>query len=137
MAKKKVAKTDSQSLRPDVKKVLLAASKKANKPYLSAFQILDLLEPPSVRDNLILKCGSPGGDKAHVKRPASMVVKDAAMSLTKDIVFIDTHGVEFKVQGKNLTPSSKEHLALYRLLLPPRKRVAVKRKVAAIVKDTQ
>ena len=52
MAKKKVAKTDSQSLRPDVKKVLLAASKKANKPYLSAFQILDLLEPPSVRDNL-------------------------------------------------------------------------------------
>lgn len=133
---KKVAKTDSQRLRPQVRKVLLEAAKKTNKPYLSAFQILDKLEP-SIRDALILRCGSPGGDKAHVRRPASMVVKDAAMSLTKDIVFMDTHEVEFKVQGKNLTPSSKERLALYRLIPPVRLRTSIKRKVAAIVENSQ
>ncbi len=118
MAKKKSAKaatTRSQKLRPYVKKVLREAAKHPKRPFLSAFQILDQLEP-KVRQKLIRETGSPGGHKAYVRRAASMDVKDAARAVATEIVYLSTSGVEFVVNGKNVVPSSQQNpIALYRM----------------------
>lgn len=122
MAKKKaakVAKSPAEKLRPHVKRVLLQAAKNPKKPYLTAFQILDLL-PPTVRDRLIQEQGSAGGEKAHVRYAASSVIKNAALSVTWDFVHLGTHGVEFTVNGQKLEPSDKNQVAAYRLSPGPK-----------------
>lgn len=137
MAKKKAvksAKSPAEKLRPHVKKVLLEAAKNPKKPYLTAFQILDLL-PPKVRDGLIQDQGSAGGNKAFVRYAASSVIKNAARSVTKDIVHLGTHGVEFTVNGQKLEPSDKDQIAAYRLL-PVRKTKASSSQTAEAVKTT-
>ncbi|WP_437202073.1 hypothetical protein [Planctomicrobium sp. SH664] len=115
MAKKKAATTRSQKLRPHVKKILSEAAKHPKRPFLTAFQILDLLGP-KVRQKLIQETGSPGGDKAHVRRAASMDIKDAARSVATEVVHMSTSGVEFTIDGQKLPPSSKETIALYRIV---------------------
>ena len=54
-----------------------------------------------------------------------MDVKDAARAITKDIVFMDTHGAGFSVTGVMLEPSSNKHVALYRL--PPVKKPTIRK----------
>ena len=118
MAKKKTARTAStrsQKLRRHVKKVLLTAAKHPKTPFLSAFQILDELDTP-IKNKLIQVTGSPGGDKAYVRRAASMDIKDAARVVASEIVQMSTKGVAFTVNGLPIIPSSKGVIALYRLL---------------------
>lgn len=118
MAKKKpfrTASTRSQKLRPLVKTVLLKAAKDPKKPFLSAFQILDELKPKD-KNKLIQQTGSPGGDKAYVRRAASMDIKDAARSVATEIVQLSTKGVTFTVNNLPLPPSSKRVIALYRIV---------------------
>lgn len=130
MAKKKASKTQSEKLRPQVKKVLLAAAKNSKKPYLTAFQILDLLEP-RIRNSLIQLRHSRGGDKAYVLRAASMDVKDAARSVANDIVYMGVRGVEFMVDGIKVKPSSTKQIALYRIISSAKAKATVKRRGVA------
>ncbi len=132
MAKKKAvqpAMTAAAMLRPKVKKVLLEEAKQPKQPFLTAFQILDKLAP-KVRNALIQNHQSPGGDKAYVRYAASQVVKDAVRWLAPEIIFLDTHGIKFTVNGISLKPSSKEQIAAYRLR-PVKKTAAKKPKTAS------
>jgi hypothetical protein len=132
MAKKKAvksAKNPAEAMRPYVKKVLLKAAKNPKKPYLTAFQILDLL-PEEIRDDLIKDQGSAGGENAKVQYAASCVIKNAARSVANDIVHLGTHGLEFTVNGKTVEPSDKNQIAAYRLL-PIKKKAVKKPKLAA------
>lgn len=127
MAKKSAVqsvKSPAAKLRPQVRKVLVEAAKLSKHVYLTAFQILDKL-PPRVRSALIKNHMSEGGKNASVRYPASQVVKNSARYLTKDIIFLGTHGIEFMVNGKVVKPSGHEHIAAYRLL-PPNKKMAAK-----------
>ncbi len=132
MAKKKTvqpAKTAAAYLRPHVKKVLLEAAKLPGQPYLTAFQILDKLPPRLLK--LVIKVHEvEGGKKAYRRYPASVAIKNAAFWLTKDIIYISTHGLTFTVNGKTIVPSSDKKIAAYRLL-PVKKKAAKKPKMAA------
>lgn len=125
MAKKKLktVRNPSQSVAGSVKNVLRKNANRSDKnPYLTAYQILEQL-PERVRKALIDK-HKLGGKGANADYAATEVVAKAAMSVTKDIVYLDTCHATFTVQGQQVIPSGNI-CGLYRL--PPSKRKKAKK----------
>lgn len=118
---KKAAKTVSQMIARHVKKVLTEAARSPDRPYLTAYQILQLL-PPKVRDELIDAFGR-GGDKAYTHHyAATQAVKDAARSAANDIAYLKTDGLEITIAGKPIPPSGKTCALYRRLRVSPKKK---------------
>jgi hypothetical protein len=102
----------------EVLAVLQAADpgKGAAPQYLTAYQILQRLEPP-LRDQLIAERGLPGKG-AGIKYSAAQVVSDAAEMLERrgqvQIEYMDNENVLFEVGG-NTVSGGYAVCGLYRL----------------------
>jgi hypothetical protein len=129
MAKKKAKRRTPPALHRHIRKILIDTSKAAKKrkkptPYLTAYQILELL-PPGARDRLIRLHGL-GGMNSGLDNPATLQVALASEVVTNDVVYFRTDRVTIEIQTTQVTPSGPT-CGLYRLIhgeppLPSRRR---------------
>lgn len=136
MAKKK-AKSANSLVANHVKKVLKKHGENSEKnSYLTAYQILEEL-PKGVRDRLIKKHGR-GGKGSGFHNGAPKVIARAAMTVTNEVVYLDTTNTTFSLQGKPLPPSPIE-CGLFRIskTVPPVSKRATKTSKTAKKKVTK
>lgn len=115
MAKKKVSRSRAPSLKVRIQRLLQELAGYPERPYASAFQFLGML-PRNVQADLISRHGM-AGDRRPGRVAATQKVKDTLSKLGAEHVYLSTKRVKFKVNGGDVSPSSRTFVAVYRL--PP------------------
>ena len=129
MAKKKAKRQTRSALHRNIRKVLVDTSKawkgSEETPYLTAYQILELL-PPRVRARLIQQYGL-GGKGSRDGYSAPNRVAHACEPITSDVVYLRTDSVTITIDGVAVEPGGAS-CGLFRLKDPRKRRVPRRKK---------
>jgi len=98
-----------------VRKALRAAAKRKGKAtFLTAYQLLAMLDAP-LRQRLIQERRATGGQGARVEYAASLVMTHAARILRPIIIdYLDGHGLFVEIDGQSVRVSGA-HCAVFRV----------------------